>query len=166
MASSTRLSFSPMRRSPVMILMMYLASSGVSLREQFADKSGFGGRARGRSDLSKCRFALLGHSDRNHWRGLNPRRLARCRALLGLDRRGRPSPHDLQVELPRPPRPGLRVCDRRRSVPPRFSRKVLRPLATAAFLLLAAWSPPRLEKVCRKEKPRRRRLPRRGLDLR
>ena len=45
MASSTRLSFRPIRRSPVMILTMYLASSGVACAKKFAHQCGFGGWA-------------------------------------------------------------------------------------------------------------------------
>src|SRR5271155_208238 len=105
------------------------------------------------------RLGVLAGSTQIHRAGFPRCFLLHCRALLGLDGRGRPSPYDPSIELPQLRHLDLRVCDKRRSVPESFFRTVPRPLARAAVLLPAAWPPPMREKACRKERPPRLRLP-------
>ena len=77
-ASSTRLSFRPIRRSPVMIFTMYLASRGVACARSSRTKCGLCGRTACAGDLAEAVRQRRAQS------GLN------CRALPGLDGRGRP----------------------------------------------------------------------------
>ena len=127
MASSTRLSFSPMRRSPVMILMMYLASRGVTCESSSRTSALLAAGPRAAAILRKAVWTST---------------------TVGSARSS--ARHDLAGLLP-PPLPDRPACGRTRSIRLHSCRTVPAPDARATCRRPGGWFLPRRERACRKE---------------